>query len=205
MEIQEREESNLYEKLESEEFSCDRRKLIRKIEEILWEWNQKEQRQQKRLPLKYTTGRVKTPGSIVEKLKRKGYDVSLQGVEQLHDLSGVRAVCSYLDDVYRLRDYLLSHREITVLQEKDYIACPKETGYQSLHMILKMDMGIAELQIRTVAMDYWSNLEHPVIYKQGINADKQIGKKLTAYAGFLRRVDGMLLEMRIEQEKEKSR
>lgn len=171
---------------------------------MLWEWNWQEQERQKRMPLRYTTGRVKTAGSIVEKLKRKGYDMSLQGAERLHDLSGVRAVCFYLDDVYRLREYILSREEITVLEEKDYIARPKKTGYQSLHMILELETGIAELQIRTVAMDYWSSLEHPVIYKKGRNADQQIGRKLTAYAGFLRRVDGMLVAMRIEQEKEKN-
>jgi len=200
MEIQEQEEQLLHRQLSSEEFKMCREKAISLVGEILREWNRKEQSLTGRMPLRAVEGRVKSPDSIVEKLKKKGYDLTLEGVEQLHDLSGIRAVCSYLDDVYRLRKYLLSYSGIHVLSQKDYIAIPKKSGYQSLHMLLGSECGVVELQIRTVAMDYWSSLEHPAIYKKGQNADVQMGRELSRYAGFLRKVDGMLVAMRIEQE-----
>ncbi len=200
MEIQDREEL-LYQKLTSEEFMAERREAIRLVKEILWEWNINEQKQWKRMPLKAVEGRIKTPKSIVEKLKKKGYAISLKSVERLHDLAGVRAVCGYLDDVYRLREYILLYKGVQVIAQKDYIASPKKSGYQSLHLLLKTEADLAELQIRTIAMDYWSNLEHPVIYKKGIYADEKVGKELIRYAGFLREVDGMLVALRLEREK----
>lgn len=201
MEIQEKEEKLLYQKLTSEEFMADRREAIRFVKEFLWDWNLKEQIQQKRMPLKAVEGRIKTPESIIEKLRKKGYMISLKGVEQLHDLAGVRAVCSYLDDVYRLKEYIVTSKKVQVLSQKDYIALPKKSGYQSLHLLLKTRTGLVELQIRTVAMDYWSNLEHPVIYKKGIYADEKVGRELIRYARFLREVDGMLVALRMEREK----
>ncbi len=200
MEIQDREEL-LYQELTSEEFMAERREAIRLVKEILWEWNINEQKQWKRMPLKAVEGRIKTPKSIVEKLKKKGYAISLKSVERLHDLAGVRAVCGYLDDVYRLREYILLYKGVQVIAQKDYIASPKKSGYQSLHLLLKTEADLAELQIRTIAMDYWSNLEHPVIYKKGIYADEKVGKELIRYAGFLREVDGMLVALRLEREK----
>ena len=200
MEIQDREEL-LYQELTSEEFMAERREAIRLVKEILWEWNINEQKQWKRMPLKAVAGRIKTPKSLVEKLKKKGYAISLKSVERLHDLAGVRAVCGYLDDVYRLREYILLYKGVQVIAQKDYIASPKKSGYQSLHLLLKTEAGLAELQIRTIAMDYWSNLEHPVIYKKGIYADEKVGKELIRYAGFLREVDGMLVALRLEREK----
>ncbi len=201
MEIQDREEELLYQKLISEEFRTERKEAIRFVEELLWEWNRGEQKLHNRMPLKAVEGRIKTPKSIIEKLKKKGYAISLKGVEQLHDLAGVRAVCSYLDDVYRLKEYIVSYKGIQVISQKDYIASPKKSGYQSLHLLLKTEVGLAELQIRTIAMDYWSNLEHPVIYKKGIYADEKVGRELIRYAGFLREVDGILVALRLEREK----
>lgn len=196
MGIREREEELLYNSLVSEEFYAGKREAIRRVEELLWDWNQRERHR----PLRAVEGRIKTPESIMEKLKKKGYAVSLQGVERLHDLAGVRAVCSYLDDVYRLQKYLLACDEITVLSQKDYIALPKKSGYQSLHMLLKLGAETVELQIRTVAMDCWSNLEHPAVYKKGCHADEQTGRELIKYAEFLRKVDGLLLALKLEQE-----
>ena len=125
MEIQDREEL-LYQELTSEEFMAERREAIRLVKEILWEWNINEQKQWKRMPLKAVEGRIKTPKSIVEKLKKKGYAISLKSVERLHDLAGVRAVCGYLDDVYRLREYILLYKGVQVIAQKDYIASPQE-------------------------------------------------------------------------------
>lgn len=197
---EDKEEQILLQKLYSEEFCSNKREIIRVIEDILWEWNKKEQIRQKRMPLKEINARIKAPRSIVEKLKRKGYELSIQNVGRLHDLIGVRAVCNYLDDIYRLREYILSYKGITIVREKDYIAFPKKSGYQSLHLILKVENEIVELQVRTAVMDYWSNLEHSIIYKKGNRADRQIGKELIKYASFLRKVDYVLLAQRIKQE-----
>lgn len=213
------EERLLMKKLASREFCAGRQNMIRELEELLWEWNQEEYRFRDREPLQLVTGRIKTPASIVEKLKRKGYEISCHGAESLHDVTGVRAVCGYLDDVYRLRNYILNCDRITVLQEKDYIQRPKKTGYQSLHMILRLkpdgarggiepeelscERGggrIVELQIRTITMDHWSSLEHPTVYKRGKYAAQRVGKELTAYAGLLRKMDRILLVMRMEKE-----
>lgn len=200
MEIQEQGELLLHRQLASEEFKIGRERAIDLVGEILREWSFREQSLTGRMPLQAVEGRVKSPDSIVEKLKKKGYDLTLEGAEKLHDLSGIRAICGYLDDVYRLRKYLLSYSGIHVLSQKDYIAIPKKSGYQSLHMLLGSECGVVELQIRTVTMDYWSSLEHPAIYKKGRNADEKMGRELSRYAGFLRKVDGILVAMRIEQE-----
>ena len=125
-------------------------------------------------PISYIKYRVKKPRSILEKLKRRGYPVTLQSVEEnLHDVAGIRVICSYVQDIYMVADMLTSQNDITLLEVKDYIANPKPNGYRSLHLVVQIPVFFSdgckplkvEVQIRTIAMDFWASLEHQLKYK----------------------------------------
>ena len=133
-------------------------------------------------PIAYIKYRVKKPASILEKLQRRGYPVSLQSVEEnLHDVAGVRVICSYVQDIYMVANMLTSQNDITLLQVKDYIANPKPNGYRSLHLVVQIPVFFSdgckplkvEVQIRTIAMDFWASLEHQLKYKtEGLVPDE---------------------------------
>ena len=125
-------------------------------------------------PINHIEMRVKTPKSIYEKMQRRGYDMNLASLrENVLDIAGIRVVTSYIDDVYSLVKLLLSQDDLEVIKIKDYIAHPKENGYRSLHVALKVPvyfcdakhMVPVEIQFRTVAMDFWASLEHTLRYK----------------------------------------
>ena len=129
--------------------------------------------------LKY---RIKTDESMREKCRRFGYpETEDSALNFFHDAIGLRAVCSFLDDVYLIRDYIASQEEIEVVQEKDYIRNVKPTGYRSLHMIVRVNKYYAEIQLRTISMDTWAALEHHIRYK------KQIGGNTTLICNELKR------------------
>ncbi|XOQ46635.1 MAG: GTP pyrophosphokinase YwaC [Thermocaproicibacter melissae] len=126
---------------------------------------------------------VITARNILKKIWRKGYELSLPSIkENIRDIAGVRIICSFISDIYRLSDMLKNHRDITVVEIKDYIKNPKPNGYKSLHMILQIPISMSdrvdnvyvELQIRTIAMDFWASLEHKIYYKY----DKAVPVKL---------------------------
>lgn len=128
-----------------------------------------------RNPISSIKSRLKKPNSIQEKLKRKGLDVSVEAIEEnLNDVAGVRVVCSFLEDVYLLADAFLNQDDITLIEKKDYIANPKPNGYRSLHLIVSVPIFLAnekrmmrvEIQLRTIAMDFWASLEHQLRYKK---------------------------------------
>lgn len=138
-------------------------------------------------PIAYIKYRVKKPASILEKLHRRGYPVSLQSVEEnLHDVAGIRVICSYVQDIYMVADMLTSQNDITVLQVKDYIANPKPNGYRSLHLVLQIPVFFSdgckllkvEVQIRTIAMDFWASLEHQLKYKTEGPVPDEIAQEL---------------------------
>ena len=125
-------------------------------------------------PIAYMKYRVKKPASIYEKLLRRGFPVSLESVEKnLHDVAGVRVVCGYVQDIYQVADILTSQNDIKLLQVKDYIKNPKPNGYRSLHLVIEVPVFFSdqckymkvEVQIRTIAMDFWASLEHQLKYK----------------------------------------
>lgn len=127
-----------------------------------------------RNPIHHMASRVKDPISIVEKLKRKNFPITLESaIENLTDIAGVRVVCSYLEDVYKIADLLKRETGFQILQERDYIKNPKPNGYRSLHFIMYVPVVVCEetlqvpleLQIRTIAMDFWASLEHRLRYK----------------------------------------
>lgn len=125
-------------------------------------------------PIEHVSSRLKDPDSIVEKMERRGVPLETELVrETITDIAGVRVVCAFVSDVYRVFELLSVHDDVTVLQVKDYIAKPKQTGYRSLHLLLEVPVflssgpvrTIVEVQIRTIAMDFWASLEHKIYYK----------------------------------------
>ena len=127
-----------------------------------------------RNPIESISCRIKKPMSIAEKLRRKGLEVSLKSIEEhLHDVAGIRIVCFFPKDIYKLAEKICSQDDIHLLEKKDYIANPKPNGYRSLHLILEVPVFFAdekkwmpvEVQFRTIAMDFWASIEHKVKVK----------------------------------------
>jgi putative GTP pyrophosphokinase len=125
-------------------------------------------------PIEHVKARLKSPESIVKKVYRKGYDFSLPVIkEKIKDIAGIRITCSFLSDIYELSKMLANQKDIRVVDYKDYIKNPKPNGYQSLHLILEIpifmsdreELTYVEVQIRTIAMDFWASLEHKIYYK----------------------------------------
>ena len=139
------------------------------------------------------------------KLERLGLEFSPEAIEQnLNDVAGVRVICSYLDDVYTIAQALTKQDDVRLLRIKDYIKEPKENGYRSLHLIVSIPVFFAEMprdvkvevQIRTVAMDYWAELEHQLRYKQEIPNEAEIVRDLTDCAKKTAEIDAQMLAIR---------
>ena len=140
-----------------------------------------------RNPISSVKTRLKSPLSIKNKLERKDLAFSLASIEEnISDIAGIRVVCSFLDDVYMLADALLAQDDITLINRKDYIAHPKESGYGSLHLIVSVPIFLAsekkymkvEIQLRTIAMDFWASLEHQLRYKKDFEFTHEMADEL---------------------------
>lgn len=151
-----------------------------------------------RNPFESISCRIKTPKSIVEKLQRKGYPLTVDSIEQnLNDVAGIRVICSFRDDIYTLSKRLCSQDDIRVIEIKDYIKNPKPNGYRSLHLILEVPIFLldekkymrVEVQFRTIAMDFWASLEHKVKYKKDILNSDEISFELKKCAEEISRID----------------
>ena len=127
-----------------------------------------------RCPIHHIDTRLKSAKSILGKLQKKDLDLTLSAAcKNIYDIAGIRVVCSYIKDVYLIRDRLMAQDDIMIIQIKDYIETPKENGYRSLHMVIRVPVYFmnkkqlvpVELQIRTLAMDLWASLEHDIKYK----------------------------------------
>lgn len=138
-------------------------------------------------PIEYISSRIKSEQSMKEKLKRKNLPINLKSaLTKVYDAVGIRIVCSYIDDVYEIVNMLKKYDDLKVIKEKDYIKNPKSNGYRSYHIIFEMSLNIAgevkkvftEIQIRTMAMDFWSSLEHQIKYKKDIKNQEIIVKEL---------------------------
>jgi len=144
-------------------------------------------KKEKRNPIEYITTRIKSEESMKEKLKRKGFDVTLENaLTKVYDAAGMRIICAYIDDVYSVVDMLKKYKDLKVIKEKDYIKNPKPNGYRSYHIVFELSLDLAgeiwpvfvEIQIRTIAMDFWSNLEHQMKYKKNIKNQEFIAEEL---------------------------
>lgn len=151
-----------------------------------------------RNPIESVKYRIKKPKSIAEKLIRYGKPISVESViENLNDVAGVRVICSFIDDIYTIADMLVKQDDITLLAIKDYIKNPKENGYRSYHMIVgipvffsdKKQIMKVEVQIRTMAMDFWASLEHHVKYKKNVENADEISAELKACADVIAETD----------------
>ena len=147
--------------------------------------------QDQRNPIEYIRSRIKSFDSIVGKLQRRGFPVTVESARrELYDIAGVRVVCAFVDDIYRIANMLAAQSDVKLLLVKDYIRNPKPSGYRSYHMIVEVPVYFSnhseqvrvEVQIRTIAMDFWATLEHQLNYKRGLDADGEIARKLRACA-----------------------
>lgn len=140
-----------------------------------------------RNPIHHIDARLKSPSSIMEKLSRKGLPQTVDAAEtNLTDIAGIRIVCNYLEDIYHIRRLLLHQRDIELVRERDYIKNPKESGYRSLHLVIRIPVFLSshtelvpvEIQIRTIAMDFWASLEHQLRYKSDQETTRQLRRRL---------------------------
>lgn len=156
-------------------------------------------------PIETIRYRLKSPVSIINKLHRRGLPLSLASMAQLTDIAGLRVVCSFLDDVYDVRDDLLRQDDVVLLQEKDYIKSPKENGYRSLHLIVRVPVFLAsqkyevpvEVQVRTLAQELWASNEHKLLYKQDVE-DPDVRDALHHCADALAQIDLAMQKVREE-------
>lgn len=161
--------------------------------------------QHNRNPIESIKTRLKSPHSVVEKMQRKGWELSPENIERrLFDVAGVRVICSFQEDIYSLARMLTQQDDIVVVEIKDYIASPKPNGYRSLHLILGIPIFLsggkkhmrAEVQFRTIAMDFWASLEHKLKYKQNIEHADMIAEELRRCADTISQVDGRMQAIR---------
>lgn len=156
-------------------------------------------------PISSISTRLKKTASITDKLARLGQPFSLDAIEEhLNDVAGIRVICPYIDDIYTIANALLKQDDVTLIALKDYIANPKPNGYRSLHLIVKVPVFFAEhkkdlkveVQIRTIAMDFWASLEHQLKYKQAVPNQQEIASQLKACADVINATDKKMLDIR---------
>lgn len=155
-------------------------------------------------PIEHIKSRLKTPESIVKKLKRHGLEVTIENmVDRLSDIAGLRITCSFTRDIYQIADMIAKQKDITVLYVKDYIKQPKTNGYKSYHMIVTLPIYLStgpvdtrvEIQIRTVAMDFWASLEHKIYYKFEGDAPDSLQAELKACADMVDMLDAKMFSL----------
>lgn len=155
-------------------------------------------------PIEHIKSRLKTPDSIVKKLKRYGFEVTIDNmVDKLSDIAGIRVICSFTSDIYQIAKMISQQSDVTVLYVKDYIKKPKPNGYKSYHMVVTIPIFLAggpvetkaEIQIRTIAMDFWASLEHKIYYKFEGNAPAFLQKELKACADVVNILDAKMFSL----------
>lgn len=149
-------------------------------------------------PIHHMEYRLKSPKSIIDKLKRRNLKIDVENIWRgLTDVAGVRVVVNYIDDIYRIADLLTRQDDLELMEKRDYIAYPKPNGYRSLHLIIKVPVFLAEnkefvpveVQIRTIAMDFWASLEHMLKYKAQDEIEENIRKRLNFCAESIAQLD----------------
>ena len=149
-------------------------------------------------PIEHIKARIKTPESIVKKLKRYGQESTIDNmVKYINDIAGIRIICSFTSDIYRIADMIRDQRDIKVIAVKDYITYPKASGYKSYHMIVSIPVYLSdrtvdtkvEVQIRTVAMDFWASLEHQLRYKSDVEIPEHVSDDLKKCADVIAETD----------------
>ena len=152
-------------------------------------------------PIEYISTRIKKPESIIEKLKRKEYDLTYENLfDKINDIAGIRIVCNFKSDVYRLAQIIENFQDLRIINKKDFMKKPKKTGYMSYHLIVEVPVNFSsgimyvkvEIQIRTLGMDFWASLEHKLKYKNP-SISKNESKNLIKYARVINNIDDNML------------
>lgn len=158
-------------------------------------------------PIEHITSRIKSPQSIAKKMRHNGRELTVENiVKYINDVAGIRVICSFTSDIYRIADLITKQSDVQVLKVKDYIMCPKPNGYTSYHMIVAVPIYLSdtmvntkvEIQIRTIAMDFWASLEHKIYYKFEGNAPERIRKELRECADIVSFLDQKMLSLNEE-------
>ncbi len=159
----------------------------------------------RRNPIEFIESRLKKPSSIARKLKRLGYEVSVESMQaNLSDIAGIRVLCAYIDDIYEIARMLARQRDVTIITVKDYIKNPKDNGYRSYHMIVEIPVNFSdsvqpvrcEIQIRTIAMDFWATLDHDMQYKKQVEDSEKIMEELRECADIIHQTDEKMMRLR---------
>lgn len=157
-----------------------------------------------RNPISSISSRIKSRESIIYKMKKKGLPMTVSAlINNIHDIAGVRVVCPFIEDVYYVARMLVKQHDVEVLEVKDYIREPKENGYRSLHVIITVEVDFAEasrkvpveIQIRTIAMDFWASTEHQLRYKKDKEFTQEIQDKLKNCADIMAKADQQMQEI----------
>lgn len=155
-------------------------------------------------PVEHMKSRLKTEKSIIDKLNKKGYEVTTKNmISHVHDIIGIRIVCSFLEDVYDIVDIIKSSKQFKIKEEKDYIKNPKSTGYMSYHLIVLVPIYLnetvehveAEIQIRTSAMDFWASIDHKVQYKFPSEIPEEVKKEMYNCSLDIRKLDEKMQQL----------
>lgn len=184
-------------------YTCAIREIKTKLEVLNDELSVRNSRN----PIEMVKSRVKKPLSIVEKLQRRGLPITMESMmENLDDVAGIRVICSFLDDIYAVADMLTRQDDVHIIAIKDYIRHPKDNGYRSYHMIVEIPVFFSdrkkwmrvEVQIRTIAMDFWASLDHQLKYKKDLEDEDaaEIGQELRNCAEIIAETDWKMLEVR---------
>ena len=164
-----------------------------------------------RNPFESIESRLKSPTSIVEKMMSKGIEINVENMEgEIFDIAGIRVVCSFKEDIYRLADLLVQQDDILLLARKDYIENPKPNGYRSFHIIVDIPIFLSEgkkhmkveVQFRTIAMDFWASVDHKLKYKKELKHPEEVVARLKKCADNLAKMDDEMEEIRQSLDKE---
>lgn len=193
--------------LEAQQLQMIYESAIKQIETKLEILNKENKITGRRNPIETIKSRIKTPQSIIGKLEKKNLPISFQSIkDNLFDIAGVRVICPYIADIYQVRDILLRQPDITLIEEKDYIKAPKESGYRSLHLVIETTVYLSEgthnvkveIQLRTIAMDFWACLEHELHYKTDTEVPESIRRELHRVAETIAMTDIEMQEIALE-------
>ena len=183
---------------------CRYQSALREVRTKLEILDDEFQMRHSRNPIHHMESRIKSPQSIAQKLKRKGLPITPQAaMDNLNDIAGIRVVCAYLNDTYAIGELLTGQDDIRLVQTRDYIASPKPNGYRSLHIVVDVPVYMidgklfipVEIQIRTVAMDFWATLEHGIRYKATADVPQKIVDQLRECADVITETDYKMQEI----------
>ncbi len=159
----------------------------------------------RRNPIEFIESRLKKPSSIAAKLRRNGSEVTVENmISQVSDIAGIRVLCAYIDDIYEIARMLARQQDVQIINVKDYIKHPKDNGYRSYHMIVEIPVYFSdavrpvrcEIQIRTIAMDFWATLDHDMQYKKEVEDAEEIMRELKECADIIHMTDEKMMRLR---------